>query len=298
MELEEEQRLIHQEHQTSQMKETAMFLAATLGVNLKPGVSSRGAGDCLIEACVDQFLRPEFELLDELEPQYWREKMVDMMKDNEIAYKTFKPVKGKGTKKKQWTNDWAKLMQTGQFDCQAGDLMAPALALVFQRNILVFNTDPGSLNSITVHLPTQLGGSASTNAPILLCYGNSHYEGLLPESYEDTQKTLQIIEQYQSNNVSNLLEVKCSVPRKKQTQKINNPSTTSSLMHNFLQLSNTGQNFCFVNSVLQLLDVTDIKPFLLSNLPLQRQPQIATAQELGRLYRATGGRESAEVLLR
>ena len=83
----------------------------------------------------------------------------------------------------------------------------------------------------------------------------------------------------------------------KQTpKKTNLPS--SSVLQNFLKLINRGNNYCFVNGVIQLLDVTEIKTFLVSKLPLQKRPEIATAQELARLYRATGERESAEHLLR
>ena len=74
------------------------------------------------------------------------------------------------------------MRESGQFNCQAGDLMAPGLALVLEKNILVINTDPNTQNLITVHLATQLGGIATCNISLLLCYEKNHYVGLLPES--------------------------------------------------------------------------------------------------------------------
>ena len=70
------------------------------------------------------------------------------------------------------------MRESVQFNCQAGDLMAPGLALVLKKNILVINTDHNTKNLITVHLATQLGGIATSNIPLLLCYENNHYEGL------------------------------------------------------------------------------------------------------------------------
>ena len=51
--LSEEERLILQDEQAQMMYTTAISFAASLDCHLKPGVSTRGLGDCLIEACID-----------------------------------------------------------------------------------------------------------------------------------------------------------------------------------------------------------------------------------------------------
>ena len=64
---------------------------------------------------------------------------------------------------------------------------------------------------------------------------------------------------------------------------INFKTSPSSVKH--LRLINHGQNLCFSNSVIQLLQRTEIKTFLLTELPTQSDPDLSTAQELARLFR-------------
>ena len=134
-----------------------------------------------------------------------------------MAYKLFTPgnVNKTQTKMKQWRNDWKILRQNGQFNCEAGDLMAPGLALVLSKHILVINTDPKSNKLITVHLAEKLGGTASSNIPLLLCYENNHYEGLLPISKEDVKKSINIVETEKLKMTQDTVNLESSIPVKK-----------------------------------------------------------------------------------
>ena len=342
MELREEERLAQQEIQAQMMLSTSISFAASLGINLRPGVATFGKGDCLIEACVDQFLRADFEDLmeQEREPQYWRLKVFDMVENNITAYNMYKITKPtrKGSKEKQWAQDWVQLRQAGQFQCQAGDLMAPGLATILHKNILVFNTHPQAATPITVHLATTLGGSTTTDVPILLCYDQKHYEGLLPLTSDDQTRTTEIVGSYFPKKATKPLNLVCPVPGRvrnlgkedegcsslgsmpstfninKETKQVTKaksnrkhilgsmPSnlygTESSSYPSQLHLINHGKNLCFSNSIVHLLSQTDIKSFLINELPTQPDPTIETAQELARLYRNRMKVDSTEELRR
>ena len=74
--------LVCLEEKAQLMQTTAISYASSQGIQLQPGVSTYGRGDCIFEACIDQFLRPEFENLTEkeLEPLYWRNKVATWWK--------------------------------------------------------------------------------------------------------------------------------------------------------------------------------------------------------------------------
>ena len=76
------------------------------------------------------------------------------------------------------------------------------------------------------------------------------------------------------------LDMISPVPGKK--QKLDESPTTSSLPQ--LQLTNEGENLCFTNSVVRLLGNTGVKEFLVTDLPIQPDPALSTAQELARIY--------------
>ena len=294
MELGEEDRLAQQQELSDLMLATAVSMATSLGVSLKPGVSTRGRGDCLIEACLDQFIRPQFENLteEEKEPQFWRSKVAELVKNNSKAYNMLKMIQTKSgiTKKQQWTQDWARLRQPGQFQYQAGDLVAPGLALALHKNILVFNTSPDAATAITVHMASQLGGSTTTNIPILLCYSDQHYEGVLPTSQQSQRMTVELVQQH-SPQQREAPDVICPVPGKR--QRLEEPPVSSS--HLPLQLTNKGENLCFTNSVVRLLQQTEIKDFLLAKLPARPDSGVTTAQELARLFRGRGQHSAAQL---
>ena len=330
--LNEEDRLALQEEQAQLMKTIAISYAAEHGCHLQPGVATRGLGDCLIEACIDQFLRPGFEVLgdNEKEPQYWRNKVADMVEENINAYKMYRMIKakGQGTKQQQWTREWTRLRQPGQFDCKAGDFVAPGLATILHKNILVFNTYPEAQSPVTVHLATTLGGSTTTNIPILLCYDRKHYEGLLPVTEQDKKKIKDLLQQYSPKKKENVMDVICPIPGNKKEVDIKSacissgfkPIHTHSRTNQYMKSASSSsgfkpiytsepiifsikhlcltnpRNLCFTNSVVQLIHQTEIKSFLITELPTTPDSSISTAQELARLYKVEGKSDSARNL--
>ena len=97
--------------------------------------------------------------------------------------------------------------------------MAPSLALVLTKNILVINTNPQSEKVITVHLPEKLGGVATFNIPLLLCYENIHYEGLLPVSKEDVKKSINIVKTEKLKMTRDTVNLESSISVKKRNSK-------------------------------------------------------------------------------
>ena len=283
--------------QTNLMTNKAMKIAASMELKVITDASGKCAGDFLIETCVSQLIRSQFDLPDNFDPQYWREKVVNTLQTNDLAYNLFTAQNGKETKIQQWNDNWKNMRESGQFNCQAGDLMAPGLALVLEKNILVINTDPNTQNIITVHLATQLGGIATSNIPLLLCYEKNHYVGLLPESDDDVKKTVEIIEKEKLKMVYKNMDLHSSMTVKKHNLKKRNILPSTSAVPNYLKLENNGENCCYGNAVTQLIDVLPIKKVLVM-LPQKKESKIATAQELGRLYRSTGGKDSTRNLLR
>ena len=288
--IDEEEMLVCLEEKAQLMQATAISYASSQGIHLRPGVSTYGRGDCIFEACIDQFIRPEFENLteNELEPLYWRNKVVDLVENNLTAYQLYRMVKSKGagSKKQQWTNDWVKLRQPGKFQCQAGDFLILGLATILHKNILVFNTHRDAPKPITVHLASTLGGSTTTDIPILLCYNKEHYEGLLPVAIEDQANSIKLLKQYSPQSKRSTLSVICPIPGKMLLSSGFMPQNTQSVYNcpARLRLKNYGENLCFSNAVIQLLAQTEIKSFLLSELPAQFDAASTTAQELARIY--------------
>ena len=85
----------------------------------------------------------------------------------------------------------------------------------------------------------------------------------------------------------------CSMPEKR-LRKDYSLTSSSGL---FLKLTNQSENHCFANSVVRILQQTDVMDFLLTQLPELEDPSISTAQELARLYRSIG-EQSAKHLCR
>ena len=88
-------------HQTNMMKNRAMNIAASMELKVIPDASGKCAGDCLIEACVSQLIRSQFDLPDNFDPQYWQEKVVNTLQTNDSAYNLFTAQNGKETKIQQ-----------------------------------------------------------------------------------------------------------------------------------------------------------------------------------------------------
>ena len=176
---------------------TAISMAQSLGFSVRRGVATRRKGDFLFEAVIDQFHRRCFKDMTEeqRESQYWRERVVDMVENSKVAYSRYyrKTLGRVGTKQQQWTGDWAYLRQSGKQDCKAADLLLPGLAACLSKNILVINTDPGANEPFILHMASTLGDGANMDIPLILCYSGTHYEGLAPNSMDDSRKIVEFI---------------------------------------------------------------------------------------------------------
>ena len=90
------------------MKKRATDISASMKLKVKSDVSVKYDGDCLIEACLSQLKRSDLHFHENLDSQYWREKVVNTLQNNHMVYKLFTPrnVNKTQTKVKQWGNDW------------------------------------------------------------------------------------------------------------------------------------------------------------------------------------------------
>ena len=78
-----------------------------------------------------------------------------------------------------------------------GDIVLPGIALVLKKHILVYRTNARDNNfPIFAVSPTDFGGEADTETPIVLCYTGSHYEGLVPRTEADVDKTVKLLKAY------------------------------------------------------------------------------------------------------
>ena len=76
-------------------------------------------------------------------------------------------------------------------------------ALVVKKNLLVYRTNTRHNNfPIFVVSPTELGGLADTQIPIVLCYTGHHFEGLVPSSAVDVEKTALLVQAYEEGRVN------------------------------------------------------------------------------------------------
>ena len=71
------------------MTERAMQIAASMKLTVIPDETGKFDGVCLIEACLNQLIRSQFDMPDNDNVQYWREKVVNIIEHNEKAYNLF-----------------------------------------------------------------------------------------------------------------------------------------------------------------------------------------------------------------
>ena len=106
----------------------AVSASKSLGINLKPSLPTGSVENCMFEACI---LQVSDELMEEeRDPQYWRERVVNFVRFSSLAYSRYyrKKLGRVGTKQEQWNRDWDFLLQSGNYNCRAGDLLPPDLA--------------------------------------------------------------------------------------------------------------------------------------------------------------------------
>ena len=126
------------------------------------------------------------------------------------------------------------------------------------------------------------------------------HTGLLLVATEDQISTIKLLQQYSPKSKKITLSVICPIPGKMLLSSGFMPQNTQSTYNcqERLHLKNYGENLCFSNAVIQLLAQTEIKTFLLSELPDQTDAATTTAQELARIYSSQKEEETTSNLRR
>ena len=273
----------------------AISASESLGISLIPCPPTQGGGNSMFEACVLQLgseLRAE-----ERDQNYWRDRVANFVQSSCEAYSRYyrKKMGRAGTKQEQWKNDWDYLRKSGNYNCWAGDLLLPGLAACMKRNVLVFNTYSEATEIYTVHLAETLGGKAARAylCPLILCYDGSQYEGLEPSSEEDIIKCDGLTRGFCPEILS-----------------YTGIDSTVSSGHNLGQpklvrdeTRHPGTlNICFVNAAVQLLSVSGIAKFLITELPdflSNAGPgDYSVSRALASLYSGQGSGEQSAAILR
>merc|ERR1712130_452877 len=91
-----------------------------------------------------------------------------------------------------------QLLEDKVWNVEMGDLALPGIAFTTRKIILAYNTNPNmtGMSPISVVRPEELGGTADTNIPLVVCYSGAHYEGLVPSTPWDVQQTVQLVNSY------------------------------------------------------------------------------------------------------
>ena len=100
----------------------------------------------------------------------------------------------------QWHEEWKQMLVPGAYERGIfGDLMLPGIACGVQKILLIFNTNLSTPHDpIYVVDPSQFNVSPDTNIPIILAYNMSHYESMEPLTEQDTQKSIDLVKEYQN----------------------------------------------------------------------------------------------------
>ena len=164
------------------------------GINLEPGSSNPGLGDCAFEAVIQnnndrscfsqKFLMPISHYR-----QIWVTDMANRTVDS--PWNTYS--------RKEWFNGWMQMQVPGTYERGIfGDLMLPGISCGIRKILLIFNTNPNSPHDpIYIVNPSQFNVRPDTDVPILLAYNLSHYESLHPSNQEDIQVTVNLAKCYQ-----------------------------------------------------------------------------------------------------
>ena len=166
-------------------------------------------GDCSFESTTDQLNNTrnsesnrDFANLGAgmfPEPIDLRRAVVKALMNNEIAIEK----SGFVGREEEYRTELKKLLDPTVWDTQLGDVILPGIALVVKKNLLVYRTNTQHDNSpVFVVSPTEFGGVADTQIPIILCYTGSHFEGLVPRTATDVEKTVQLLQAFEEGSIN------------------------------------------------------------------------------------------------
>ena len=179
------------------MVNIAILNAKYHGIDLHHGVPNLANGDCAIEAIADNIsTRPEFgEVFNggsEFNRRMWMEEAEDLV---------YNFSGGAGMSEQDFRKQWDLLKRSGNYEYELGDYVIAAIAHCTRKDILIFHTrGDGQLDPISVVQAVTLGNRpANSDIPVLLAYNQVHFEGLVPNTPLDLQKTVHLKMQYITN---------------------------------------------------------------------------------------------------
>ena len=179
------------------MVDTAIANARFHGINLHHGVPNLANGDCAIEAIADNIsTRPCFGEVFNGGSEYNRKIWMEEAED--LVYKF------SGMSPNSFKEQWNILKQSGNYEYELGDYVLAAIAHCTQKDILIFNTKAeGAFDPIFVVEASAIGNRrANTDIPVVLAYDQVHFEGLVPDTDDDVEKTIRLKELYLHNDYS------------------------------------------------------------------------------------------------
>ena len=176
------------------MIEKAIKVGKYYGLNLKEGIPNMADGNCAIETTLDQLdKRPEFEgHRVPGEPQFYRKKWF-----SEIERDAWGTSWSERWSLSRWKSGWKFMQQPGIYEHELGDIVMHGIAHCNSVDILIINTlEKQGLPYCVIPASALCGRQATTEVPIILAYNEVHYEGLLPVSEVDIQKSIELKQQY------------------------------------------------------------------------------------------------------
>ena len=179
--------------ETSNMLSRAIKSANQHGINLEPGSSNPGNGDCAFEAIIQNNNdRPCFKEKFLMSIDYYRRLWV-----NDMANRTINSELNIYTNE-EWNEGWKQMLIPRTYERGIfGDLMIPGIACGVKKLILIFNTNENSPHDpIYVVTPSRFNVAPDTAIPIVLAYNMVHYESLHPCTERDIQATVDLVTTY------------------------------------------------------------------------------------------------------
>ena len=179
------------------MVDIAISNAKFHGIDLHHGVPNLSNGDCAIEAVSDNIsTRQEFHEVYNGDAQFHRRQWMEEAEELVLSYS--------GMPEEVFREQWNILKQSGNYEYDLGDYVLAAIAHCTRKDILIFNTRAdGPFDPIFVVQASLLGDRPpSTDIPVLLAYDTVHFEGLVPNTSSDLEKTIELKNKYLRNEYS------------------------------------------------------------------------------------------------
>ena len=194
------------------MLSKAEEVADSLGFRVTGGIEVCGAGDCLWEVFLDQLCQRDVlrDILHgrEMSIQDLRNNVVDGLSRCEYA----KMFNGNGKNDAQWVDYLQPLRQPQYYEGDIGDLALPGLAHQFGVNILLLHTSQHLGQRPYTIIPANCyGGQEITPFPVIMAYNGGHMESVIPQTNEDLNQTVNIINQNISEPVLEQNQESCQV---------------------------------------------------------------------------------------